>query len=525
MVRYLKAHQENLLLIGLSILFAISYTQYPLFSSNQNTYFLPGFSCAHVGNLEQDWLANTQDATPLFSILVCQTLRWIHGYAIFYFLYGGCLALYFVTFYKIIQTQLNHSSAAQKSVTIALIFLLHSAALRFLIGHLIGQNWIYFFEGGLANQRMLGSVFQPSVFGVFLLVSVYFLLKNRYNLAILSLAIATWFHPTYLLPSAMLLIAYMVMIFDKYKYSISQQTKSVIFQCSNLLLFYLLLISPILIYTLVHFALAPPEISQKAAAILVNYRIPHHADIHTWFNVTSVAQILILTAAIYFARQRPLSLLLMSTSLMGVTLTFIQLISRNNQLALLFPWRISILLMPLSFTILIARSVEKLFSSIETLPIRNPLSQKLKRLLFGLSLGLIVMVTLIGALRQWLDIRRYATAEEIPLYKFVSSHLSPDDLYLVPPKMENFRLASGAASYVDFKSSPYQSEEVLEWYRRLSISNDFFKNPSCKAIKTLQDENISYIVLPTSVHLDCTQLRLIYISPAYSVYQLVKTTD
>ncbi|MGB9673762.1 MAG: hypothetical protein ACPL3P_06450, partial [Anaerolineales bacterium] len=79
MVRYFKAHLENFLLIGLSILFAISYTQYPLFSSNQNTYFLPGFACARVGNLKQDWLANTQDATPLFSILVCQTLRWIHG--------------------------------------------------------------------------------------------------------------------------------------------------------------------------------------------------------------------------------------------------------------------------------------------------------------------------------------------------------------------------------------------------------------------------------------------------------------
>ena len=45
----------------------------------------------------------------------------------------------------------------------------------------------------------------------------------------------------------------------------------------------------------------------------------------------------------------------------------------------------------------------------------------------------------------------------------------PDALFLTPPDLETFRLHAGRAIVVDWKSTPILSEELLEWYRRISM--------------------------------------------------------
>ncbi|MGB9586341.1 MAG: hypothetical protein ACPL7A_02840, partial [Anaerolineales bacterium] len=140
-MKFLKANLPTLGLIALSIFFPLSYTQYPLFSSNQNTYFLPGFACANVGNLAHDWLANTADPAPLFSLLVCQTLKWFRWTGIFYLYYGLIQAAYFITFYKLIAYQIKLTSLSRKCLAISAIFVLHSAAIRYLLTHSLGPDW------------------------------------------------------------------------------------------------------------------------------------------------------------------------------------------------------------------------------------------------------------------------------------------------------------------------------------------------------------------------------------------------
>jgi hypothetical protein len=54
----------------LTIIFALIYTQAPLYSSNQNLYFLYGLAKAGQNHLSADWLANTTDPVPFFSFLV-----------------------------------------------------------------------------------------------------------------------------------------------------------------------------------------------------------------------------------------------------------------------------------------------------------------------------------------------------------------------------------------------------------------------------------------------------------------------
>ena len=68
---------------------------------------------------------------------------------------------------------------------------------------------------GLAGQYVLGSVLQPSMFGVLLLVSIERFTAGRTYAAVIWLCVATWFHPTYLLAGAVLCLSYMHLSYER----------------------------------------------------------------------------------------------------------------------------------------------------------------------------------------------------------------------------------------------------------------------------------------------------------------------
>src|SRR5205823_2450629 len=99
----------------------------------------------------------------------------------------------------------------------------------------------------------------------------------------------------------------------------------------------------------------------------------------------------------------------------------------------------------------------------------------------------------------------HMTADEEELLKWVRDHVGPDDVYLLPvrapavatgrgvasttftppprPKpgsnlipvdLQRFRLATGAAIYVDFKSVPYRDAEVIEWLARVRQGEEWY---------------------------------------------------
>ena len=78
-------------LVFWATLFTLAYAQSPLYTSNQNQYFLHGFAQAGFGNLSEDWLANTLDPTPVFSKFIEISWRALPWQPIFY-LYFGVLA-------------------------------------------------------------------------------------------------------------------------------------------------------------------------------------------------------------------------------------------------------------------------------------------------------------------------------------------------------------------------------------------------------------------------------------------------
>src|SRR3954453_23712953 len=82
-----------LVVVGGGAIFSAASGQAPLYYSNQNQYFLHGLAAAGEGNLADDWLAGTLDTTPVFSLLVEGTARFLHPWA-FYAYHALLLGVY-----------------------------------------------------------------------------------------------------------------------------------------------------------------------------------------------------------------------------------------------------------------------------------------------------------------------------------------------------------------------------------------------------------------------------------------------
>ncbi len=169
--------------------------------------------------------------------------------------------------------------------------------------------------------------------------------------------------------------------------------------------------------------------------------------------------------------------------------TLVQVVTGNDTLALLFPWRITTLLVPLATTVILTAVVLELAAWLPA--VLAPCD--------GLSILIILGLFVGGLAVPYFGLGYRTNQDELPLLNYVREHGPPHAVYLLPvevPKpwsgirgvtssnflpapragraggfiaidLQQFRIATGKPIYVDFKSIPYQDVEVLEWERRL----------------------------------------------------------
>jgi hypothetical protein len=278
-----------------------------------------------------------------------------------------------------------------------------------------------------------------------------------------------------------------------------------------------------------------PEATARAHDILVSYRIPHHALVSQWFDATMLVKLGLIVIAVILAFRlgrsksnlaagqpaRRLGWVLMVTSLVAIILTLVQLMTRSNALALLFPWRISVLVVPVSTTLLLAFLVQRLGRWLEA---RAP---HLKRTVSLLSTIALFVAVLVGSIRFVLDLQRRAAAPEWQIETFVYAHKTREDHYLTPVKMQDFRLETGAPAFVDFKSIPYKDTDVLEWYRRVRLADRFYDKGDCALLETLvRDEGITHMVIEADrIHPGCRGVKAIYKDTQYILWEIKSPQD
>ncbi len=483
-----------------SAVFALVYTQLPLFTSNQNQYFLHGLAQAGYGLLSKDWLAGTADPTPLFSALVNITDQIFRSEAPTYFYYALILGVYFYSLYGIADYLFTlRQSKIRSLVFIAAFMALHSTAFRFLLSRIWDGEAAYLFEGGVAQQQVLGQIFQPSVFGVFLLLSILFFLRGKKGLSILSLAVTVYFHSTYLLAGALLTIGYIAAIGWK-----ERNWKSAL----GFGLLTLLAVAPILVYDTVNFGPSTLEIYSQAQQILAHYRIPQHAQISWWFRWTVIAKAGLLAAALLVVRKTRLFPVLAVTALGMLILTLVEWRTGSDTLALLFPWRISVILVPIA-------SVALLAAGWTAIADRLPhLAETAARAVPAACLAVIGLLMAAGIARFPLDQAAAASDPALSMMNFIRDNLAAGNVYFIPPRMESFRIETGAPVFVDLKSIPYRDADVVEWYRRLMLVNAFYDpgTDRCAQVRVLSaEEGVYLFVIPVSeTPAGCEAVNVLY---------------
>jgi hypothetical protein len=498
----------------LLFVFALSFPQLPLYSSHQNTYLLHGLANAGMGFLRLDWLAQTTDPFPAFSALVSFSIRTL-GENAFYFFYIAILAIYGYSILGIASDVFGIDSASEKYFTFfVLLTIVDSGLLYPFLSKLPGSAaFAAAFEPnglltrGVAYQSILGQIFQPSLFGVFLVLSIFFFLREKPVLAVACSAIAATFHSSYFLSAAVLTGIYMAVILIKDK----DYRKALFLGATSLLL-----ITPALLYAYLNFRPTTPDIFAQAQSILVDGRIPYHANVAKWFGRSALLQILIIALSIYLVRRTRIFPILLGMLLAAVLLTAVQMLTGNKSLALLLPWRISTVLVPIASSLILAKFVSMVFQILN-----NSLSKWVKPLQ-SITLAVIMVLGYLGV-HQTITLLHSPRAGLTASARFVAGTYQPGNLYLIPTDMELFRIAAKVPILVDYQSNPYKDTDVVEWFNRVEIANSFYSasgQTACNILHNLSEKyGITDVILKNESSIaDCELIHVTYKDADFTIY-------
>lgn len=511
----------------LAAAFAVAHTQSPLFYSNQNQYLLHGAALGGYGHLAGDWLETTRDPTPLFSLMVAATYATV-GPWLLQPLYFALVMTYFLAARWLVAAVPGLPDTRSARLTFAALFTAaHAGILRWASVQLLGVDYPWYLQAGLAAQYLLGPGIQPSAFGVLLLIAVAQFAHGRHFWAAALVALAVVFHTTYAIPSALLTAGFMLELARR------GEVRKAFFVGALALT----IVAPVVTYSASQFTGTGSYQLAEAQRLLAFERIPHHCVPARWFDVIAGLQVVWCLVGVLLLRRTPLFVPLSVAVTGGAVLTAVQIATDSPGLALLFPWRISVLLVPVATAVIVAR----------LLAWRPPDTRGGRIALAALVLlvagGVCVPVFGLG----------YRVADEEALYDHIRKTAQPDDVYLLPtawPKvsagrgavsntfapppravagtnqipvdLQRFRLATGACVYVDFKSVPYAPREVMEWQRRMNFATDFYTKREAYVSQyfALKFWGITHVVAPVAKPFDSHYLEVVYSDSAYIVYRV-----
>ncbi len=517
---------RQLWLLGMAVLFAVAHTQSPYVWSNQNQYYLHGAAAAGYGDLRRDWLANTRDPTPVFSWLVELAYRG-PGQVALSVVYFGMLMLYFVTVHRLIVALWGEQRWHWLAMTVFLWC--HSAIVRVASVWLFSGDYPWYMQAGVAGQYLLGPGLQPSVFGVLLLVGLANFAEGRSYRAAVWTASSAVIAPTYLLSAAIFVCGYIIEL------NLCRRHRAALL-CGAIALASVI---PVLAY-LNDFLPSETEIF-NARRLLAEFRLPHHCQVNRWLDIIAVAQIVTMVAGWWLLRGRPLFAAIGIMILGSVFFSVLAGATGGGILELMFPWRVSVVLMPLALVMIVHRLCGIVVGG-GSLASTHPTIVAVILCIVAAGAGIWIWFAGVGY---------YVNHEEDGVIEFVAKNRHAGDEYLlpiripdliagprgsksltfvtpkpgnegIPPDFQRFRLATGAAIYVDFKSIPYADVEVLEWYRRLQRCALWYSKENWEALADeIGHEGVTHVIVPATITIQSERFQQQYEDGHYRLYRIL----
>jgi hypothetical protein len=350
-------------------------------------------------------------------------------------------------------------------------------------------------------------------------------LKKRYLPAIIVLGITSIFHSAYLLSAGLMTAAYLLQLLfgDLNLQDLSWGNFfSAIRKPFFLGLLALVCVIPVLWYNIAYLQSTSPELSKQSLHILVHERIPHHSLPEVWFDRMAVLQVAIMMVGVFLARKSRLLPVLLALFSGGLILTLVQIVTENDSLALIAPWRVSVLLVPIGSALILSWLISLL---VKYLPVQN---HKFHFVLLNVFLFTILYFCYSGREYQNTSWRRYLKRDVVDMMEFVRDNNLPDEIYLIPPydnEFNDFRLYTGSPIFINWKSHPYLDQDVIEWYQRNLAANEIYTADATEACDLLSELTSNYHLTHIVMEVDdavvtCPDLVEIYRDNYYVVSAL-----
>ncbi len=487
-------------------------------SGNQFQYILRAINPS-TAQLQNDWYLTTSDANYIFtnfSKIIYLNFN-IHGIVLAGIILNGLGFLYLT---KIGLLFLNHENKS-------LPFLLSSVLALTLSNFTLEIDW------GLAGMGVFSPSLQPSSFGIFLIVAIYYLIKHcrdlngisknhsSFRLFNIYLLIAATFHPSLIISGIILYFSFLLSIIKKRKLNSFHLYTSfsalVIISLFNLRFIWATLRSQGLEF-------------QEAQYFLALERIPYHA-VPTYFmgleNTLRVI-IMIMFVALFSNSYRTAVETLFFQFLTIVTLIILlsQYFAFNPAISLSLPWRITGLLYPLAVVYILVDFFnfirEKNFEKIKTsfyllilvlLAISNTRFTVLLLLivffqLFKKAIVSIVILTsimiislLVGFQNQLQVNSAWNQSKDIFISSKDITEVRNWGAGIVPEEFSNLRSEYRFSLYVDYKSVPFFPDDLVEWVKRVNKARDLLSNPSQLCASEIS--GVKWIMIPNESKPNC----------------------
>lgn len=430
------------------LLLAMLVKQSPLYWENQNTKFLHGMAWAGVGNLKNDWLAQTRDGLPMFSGLIFTIYAYSSPFFV-YIIYILLLGIFFFSLKGILCTTFEIHPDSPK-------YILLCGSIVLIISR---YHTIY---DGVAVQYLFSGYLQPCTFGVFIILSIHLFLKRQEVLASACLTLACLMHPAYLFVATLLISISAVEVFCE-----KRDWRAMLLILGP----FILCGAGYLLYLSIEFRPTSAQYFDRALQILVVERIPHHTLLAIWSTSSIYTKLALVLLSLFLLRGRPLLRILSWLVFATLIFTLLQAVTHSSALALLAPWRASVVIMPLAVFSVIAWVIQGL---------PDQLGQELqarKKVVLSIFSLIFVILAVHAGRSNYKRFRKYATGPEMLLLRHIAAHKGPSDIYLIPnhdDAFDKFRLETGAPAFVNWKSHPYKDSEVLDWYQRNRLVDQLY---------------------------------------------------
>jgi hypothetical protein len=296
---------------------------------------------------------------------------------------------------------------------------------------------------------------------------------------------------------------------------------------------------PMVMYVMRTLGPTSSDVARNAADVLVRH-IPQETMPSRWLGPKAYAQLGLMSAGLVLASGSELLPVLAAPLVIGVGLSAAQITSGNPQLALLFPWRVSVLIVPIATALVVGGClaaiprlwadpvVQKRLAAAAVIVIGASCAVGAARMTLNFAYfydyaPVIALADRVVPERWRRDFRAVLGADALPVMKFVRNTARRGDLYLIPPELERFRLVSGAPALVDLKSHPYKDAEVLEWRRRLdALQAVFASNGDCRAFEMVKDRYpITHVLADERIRpVICPGMHTAYEDEGFTLYRI-----